>query len=271
METFGVTLASVEILSASTLAFRFLRDGGESVVFTPGQFFRFTFTDEKGEFERSYSLCNYGSLADSSILDLVISRVEGGRATEYLFAAEPGVRAQVSGPYGRLLLPETLPSRLFMVATSVGIAPFLPMLAPVSEALSREELEVYFLFGVRDSAEFLYQSLLTDYAKAHPRFHLCVCYSRKMPPEPRPFEFPGYVEVRITALTPDPESDRFLLCGNPAMIDDTYNILKQRGFGPRQVTREKYVFARETGATLIKEMTAEQKQLLAEKMKKFQK
>ncbi|MCB1693027.1 MAG: hypothetical protein KDI19_09695, partial [Pseudomonadales bacterium] len=150
MSHFNVTLERTRRLSASTLDFRFRRDDGETVSFEPGQFFRFTFTDDDGEFERSYSLCNYDeSETPTSALDLVVSWVDGGRASKLLFSGAPNISARVTGPYGRLLIPAQLPRRLFLVATSVGIAPYMPMLARLATPLARGEVQVYFLFGAR--------------------------------------------------------------------------------------------------------------------------
>jgi ferredoxin-NADP reductase len=266
---FNVTLKRIRHLSPSTDDFRFVRDDGDAVKYEPGQFFRFTFEDEDGEFERSYSLCNVSD--ENGVLDLVISKVENGRATRLLFAAEEGFGASATGPYGRLVLPDPLPARLFLVATSVGIAPFMPMLRSLEKALDEGEVEVHFYFGARDPGEFLYESFLVDYQERFSGFSLTMCYSRAMPKNPRDFEVSGYVQDHLFELALDPALDHLLLCGNPKMIDDVYPRLKQLGFGPRRVTREKYVFARESGATLKKQMTEAQKKLLAEKMAKYSK
>ncbi|MEX0943901.1 MAG: FAD-binding oxidoreductase [Pseudomonadales bacterium] len=270
MSGFEVTLQRVRRLSSSTLDFRFARTDGHNVDFEPGQFFRFTFRDEKGAFERSYSLCNYGNdVHGSPFLDLVISWVDGGRASQYLFNCEPGIKATVTGPYGRLVLPEPMPRRLFLVATSVGIAPFMPMLTRLAKVIDEGETEVHFFFGVRSPEEFIYEQLLTRYMGVHPGFQLTLCYSREMPKVPRAFERRGYVQDAIATMPLDPADDRFLLCGNPAMIDDVFAALKERGFTGKQVVREKYVYARETGAVKVKAMTQAQRKLLAEKTKKY--
>jgi ferredoxin-NADP reductase len=126
-------------------------------------------------------------------LRLVISGVDGSRAT-LLFNAAPGLSARVTGPYGRLVLPDVLPQRLFLLATSVGIAPYLPMLEVLAETLSRGELQMHFMFGVRDPGEFLYATLLMGYAEKYPDFHLVICYSRQMPATPASHDHSGYVQ-----------------------------------------------------------------------------
>lgn len=259
---FEVTLTRIRELSESTRDFQFVRQDGEQLDYKPGQFFRFVFEDNEGEFERSYSLCNYEELYGDT-LDLVISKVEGGRATRLLFNCAEGLTAKVTGPFGRLVLPEADPGRLIMVATSVGLAPYLPMLR---ELETREISEVVLLLGVRDRTEFIYGDLLRRYAGPHDFFELRFCISREAPAAADD-EFAGYVTEQLQALAPDPERDHVLLCGNPAMIDDAWGYLKELNFRPKKVVREKYVFAREKKASNA--LTDDQKKLIAEKMKKY--
>lgn len=273
MESFNAKLTRIVKLSDSTRDFRFIAD--QDVEFEPGQFYRFTFTDEQGQFERSYSLCNFLEDANGPVMDLVISTVTGGRASRLLFSAEEGLSAKVTGPFGRLVLPKEMPKRLFLVATSVGIAPFMPMLAQLRQRWqSGETTEVYFLYGTRDHHEFVYGDVLTEFAAVNPGFHLHLCLSRCDPDDSLSInQTRGYVQDVLFSMPLNPETDHVLLCGNPGMIDDCYPKLKDLGFGVRQVIREKYVFAKDktTQQGASKKMSEEQKALLAEKMKKYQK
>jgi ferredoxin-NADP reductase len=272
-EKFKVTLKRIRRLSDSTLDFRFERDDGETVEFEPGQFFRFTFEDDEGEFERSYSLCNFGEEVNrTSFLDLVVSTVEGGRASQVLFNCEAGITVDACGPFGRLLVPAPLPKRLFLVATSVGIAPYMPMLGVLSSALEGEEgedVEVNLLFGVRTRDEFLYSDEILAINSEFDNFKLAMCYSRNNLEDQQAFEFKGYVTDQLNRLSPAPDTDHVLLCGNPQMIDDCFGLLKSQGFKARQVVREKYVFAKDKKVVKKATLSEEQKRLIAEKLKKF--
>ena len=282
---FEIKLESVRQLSDSTREFRFVRTDGERLAYKPGQFYRFTFTDEAGDFERSYSLCNYSELYGQH-LDLVISRVKGGRATKHLFNdtlldgglsgglsdglsdGEQGLTASVTGPYGRLVLPDELPARLMLVATSVGIAPFMPMLKTLESKLAAGALQLVLLLGARDRSEFLYKEVLLDLAGKHHNLALRVCYSREKKAE-APFERTGYVTAQLPSLAPDAARDHCLLCGNPQMVDDFWGELQSLGFRHKQVIREKYEFARPSGKVAMgagQPPTDAQKKLIAEKL-----
>jgi ferredoxin--NADP+ reductase len=271
--SFEVVLKEQNILSSTTRDFRFLRTDGKSVEFRPGQFYRFNFDDERGSFERSYSLCNAENSTDGNInskhLDLVISIVENGRTSRLLFSGTPNVKATVTGPYGRLVVPDILPKRLFLIATSVGMAPYIPIIKELEGQLRDKGLEIHFLYGVRDSSEFIYGDLLESFAEQYDHFHLYTCYSREKVAGKNAYE--GYVQNRLKALTPNPESDHFLLCGNPLMIDTVYEQLKEVGFLVKQVVREKYVFAKDPVKKPAKNMSVDDKKLLEQYTKKYAK
>lgn len=265
---FRVRLDRIRKLSESTCDYRFMRLDGERTDYEPGQFFRFVFTDDNGAFERSYSLCNVENL-HSDILDLVISKVEGGRATNLLFNCDIGIEANLTGPFGRLVMPDPQPDHLVMVATSVGLAPYLPMLAKLAVLPNSERpSKVTLLLGVRDRSEFIYRDYLLEYAAAHDDFDLKLCLSREAPTES--YERTGYVNAQLESMALSPKKHHVLLCGNPNMIDNAWDYLKGLGFGSKQVVREKYVFAKEAKKE-AKALTDEQKKLIAEKMKKYQK
>jgi len=274
-----VELVQVDWLSESTMAFRFTPRNGESISFKPGQFFRFTFTDELGSFERSYSLCNLENSVESgkietSLFDLVISKVEKGRATRLLFSASPGLVASVSGPFGRLVIPKILPPRIVLVATSVGIAPYLPMLRQLEVPLAEKKVKLVLLFGVRDKSEILYDEFLIGYQQEFPQeVDLRISLSRECDVSDESIAdhvHPGYVQRQFEQLDLDATHDLVMLCGNPGMVDECFDYLKHQGFGVRQVIREKYVFAKDPVVPpKPKDLTDEQRKLIAEKMKKY--
>ena len=259
---FTVRLERVRTLSESTRDFRFACAANTSLDYIPGQFYRFVFSDAQGEFERSYSLCNFDELYGQH-MDLVVSKVDNGRATNLLFNCREGLEAAVTGPFGRLTLPKEVPGRLVMVATSVGLAPYMPIL---KELETSGFSEVLLLLGVRDRSEFIYADVLKNYVEQHDYIELRLCLSREK--ATAGYEYDGYVNAQIERLDVNPDSDHFLLCGNPEMIDDAWGYLKKNSFKAKNVVREKYVFARDARSS-GKPLTAEQKQLIADKLEKY--
>jgi NAD(P)H-flavin reductase len=54
----------------------------------------------------------------------------------------------------------------------------------------------------------------------------------------------GYVQQILAELAPDPARDIAYLCGNPDMVDATFEALKAAGLPLPQIRREKYVSSR---------------------------
>jgi len=261
------SLIAVESLSASTRLFRF-ETGGEHLPFIAGQFYRFTFTDAAGLFERSYSFSQFDPKLPLSQFELVISAVAGGRATDLLFNAELGLTVQLKGPYGRLILPTDDKRRLVLVATSVGVAPFLPMLQSLEAGEYQRFDSVHLLFGVRDPTEVLFQEALLRLRSKASWFELTVHCSRSQDSAAE-WQYSGYVTNGLTQLALDPKSDHVLVCGNPKMVDDVYAVLRARQFGPRSVIREKYVFAVQEKSLQGPSRSSADEALLQQKMKAY--
>jgi ferredoxin-NADP reductase len=272
IENFELNLETIRVLSETTREFRFVRTDGKPVTYLPGQFYRFSFEDDSGSFERSYSLANFnGPVGCSAKLDLLISYVKGGRASRYLFDRDPSalvqsLRCTAKGPYGRLVLPSKIPKRLIMVATSVGLAPFMPILNQLDQVMLTDPVTVALILGVRSPDEFIYADKLIAYEQSHPNFSLTVCYSRQMPGDGDTRAMPGYVQEGLFKMDLEPLDDHVLLCGNPRMIDDVFGKMKIMGFGVRNVVREKYVYARESASPKKQVPGEAHKRLIAEKL-----
>ena len=262
------SLIAVESLSASTRLFRF-EAGSARLPFVAGQFYRFTFTDATGEFERSYSFSQFDPRLPQGQFELVISAVAGGRATELLFNAQLGLTVQLKGPFGRLVLPADEKRRVVLVATSVGVAPFLPMLRSLEAGERQRFGSVHLLFGVRDPTEVLFQEELLRLQADSEWFDLTVYYSRTIDPAALAWQQPGYVTAGLIRLDLNPTQDHVLVCGNPQMVDDVYGVLRTMKFGPRSVIREKYVFAVQEKALKTVLPSNEDDALLKQKMMEY--
>lgn len=216
--------------------FVFRRVDGEALSFVPGQFLMLHYDD--GEpFKRSYSLSSV--VEEGEGIEMVVSFVEDGRGCAVLFGMEPGDRVEATGPYGRFTLRGDDPQRYIFVGTGTGVAPYRTMVPSLEKKLD-EGVEVILVEGVRTAAELLFRESFTALgARENAAFH--ACYSREEPPTGEENARRGYVTQTLADLEPTPERDIVYLCGNPAMVDDAVALLKERGFPPRSIRREKYI------------------------------
>lgn len=205
-----------------------------------GQFITIHFEKDGKAIKRSYSLANPPKNAKQ--LEFAAGYVASGPGSEYLFALQSGDTVTLSGPYGRLILPEASPKRFFFVATSTGITPYRAMLPDLGKRLELEpNLEICFLLGARQLEDAIYSKEFQAFCAQHPRTHFIACLSRAEQEFKSPEIFSGYVQAKLQSLAPNCETDMVFLCGNPGMIDACFDVLKNRGFESSQVIREKYI------------------------------
>jgi ferredoxin-NADP reductase len=218
----------------------------QAMSYSPGQFISIHLPHPEGEekpIRRSYSIATIIPNTDAvTSIEIVLTIVEDGIASQFLDNAKAGDEVEISGPYGALTLPEELPSRLFLVATSTGVAPYRTML-PTLEALlnSDTEIDIELILGVSSEKECLFADDFREFSLKYPHFQFNACYSRHTEGALAEDEYKGYVQERLEALAPNPKNDLVYLCGNPKMVDGCTGLLTELGFSPRQVKREKYV------------------------------
>lgn len=206
-----------------------------------GQFITIHFEKDGKAIKRSYSLAN--APGNRKQLEFAAGYVEAGPGTEYLFALKPGDNVTVSGPYGRLILPQhTTPGRYIFIATSTGITPYRAMLPALETLLKQQpELDITILLGARQAEDAIYEAEFRAFCETHPNTHFITCLSRANKAACDEGVFFGYVQDKLLELNPNSATDMVFLCGNPGMIDACFELLKNRGFESAQVIREKYI------------------------------
>ena len=243
MQTQSIRLIDNQPISENARVLRFKKIDGSAFSFRPGEFVSLHIPSADGEvLKRSYSVATLTETPDNAdILEVVASFVENGRATHWFWHTPAGAEIEFAGPHGQLVLPTEAPSRLILIATGTGVAPYRSMLAQMRPWLA-QGLPIHVLFGVRQRNEAFYLEDFRAQARAFPSFSFTLCMSRES--SDAADEYHGRVTGRLAELHPNAESDLVYLCGNPAMVDEVFANLKEKGFGVRSVRREKYVFAR---------------------------
>lgn len=240
INTFTITLAESFMISPKVKHFIFTCDLSPAFHFVPGQFITIHFERDGKTLRRSYSIANEPQ--QNNKIEFAAGYVEGGPGTDLLFNLKPGDNIQINGPFGRLILKDELPKRYILVATSTGITPFRAMLNQLSQRLQEyPNLEVVILQGVQKKEDLLYSNDFLTFSQTHPTVRFLPCFSRESTDALQDGEFSGYVQQTFPELNLNPEQDMVYLCGNPGMIDDAFNALKDRSFVIQQVIREKYI------------------------------
>ena len=246
VEKFDLILDHAEKITPHVLHMEFHRADGKALDYVPGQFITCLFTKDGAIKRRSYSIATIAGQTDK--IQIALTYVKDGIASETLFNLKPGEALPAMGPVGRLIMaddPEK--SRYILVATSTGVSPYRSMLPSLAKRFSeRPDFAVDLLLGVQYRADLLYIQDFVEFALKHPKqFRLHAHLSREdLANNKASYECSGHVQTEFADLKLNPEGDVVYLCGNPDMIDESYAELTELGFAVKDVRREKYISSR---------------------------
>lgn len=217
-------------------------ENSEKFNFIPGQFITFLFKTAEGLTKRrSYSIASQTSPAD--LIEIAVSYVPNGLASEILFNLKPGDVLNALGPVGKLILQEPeLKKRHILIGTGTGMAPYRAMLNLLAEKINQDpDFKIIILFGAQYFQDLLY---LEDFICFKNKYKNNCIFRAQLSREKsleQDFLYSGYVQTAFDHLNLDPENDLIFLCGNPNMIDSAFMDLQLRGFESKNIKREKYI------------------------------
>jgi ferredoxin--NADP+ reductase len=243
---FNATVLAREDLSETVFLLRVKPDAAEPPRFEPGQFVQVGLPietpakDGSGVLrlrlqKRSYSLAS--APGDAQGYELCLALVGQGRLTPALHKLEPGGRLFLdTRPLGRFTLADIPATRdLVLVATGTGVAPYVSMRrAYVGKSRWKRMAIVH---GVRTPTDLCFRKELEESAKKDASFVYVPIVSREKD-RSRWSGLTGRVQQaldpqrlkELAGIALSPKSCHVLLCGNPAMIDETRALLEKRGF-----------------------------------------
>ena len=236
---FSLILEHSYMLSPNVKHFIFKRPSPEIMTYIPGQFVTLHLEHPEKIYRRSYSIANVPT--NHNLIEFAASYITGGVASELLFKLNPGDKLTATGPFGRLILKDELPSRYILIATGTGVTPYRSMRNQLQQLLDQHpNLNILLLQGASTSQDILYGEEFLDWAQ-HPRVTFRAYLSKEQNPNIQENQYKGYVQTAFPDINLNPTQDLIYLCGNPGMIDDSFEQLKNYGFESHQIIREKYI------------------------------
>jgi len=243
---------SVHHWNDSLFSFTTTRD--QALRFDNGHFVMIGLPVDGKPLMRAYSIAsaNY-----EEQLEFFSIKVQDGPLTSRLQHLKPGDEILVSRkPTGTLVITDLLPGKnLYLFATGTGLAPFMSI---IRDFETYEKFEkVILLHGVRTVSELAYQDYITKELPQHE--FLGEMISEKLIYYPTVTREPYRNRGRLTDLANsgklfedigmppfDPAVDRAMICGSPAMLKDTCDLLDASGFkiSPRIGVAGDYVIER---------------------------
>lgn len=217
--------------------------------FKAGQFTRLALEIDGEVVSRPFSLVN---APDERPLDFYFIEVPDGQLSTRLAQLKTGDDIMVAPKASGLLTLDQLPEakHLYLLSTGTGVGPFMSI---IKTALAWDLFEkVTLVHAVRYQSELTYQSTIAEVqAKQPDNFVYVPMVSR----EQCDFALSGRIPQAIedgrlehwTGTEIGPEQSQVMLCGNPAMIQETMDLLiEKRGMKkhsrrePGQISIEKY-------------------------------
>ena len=147
--------------------------------FIPGQLIQLVSKPgEEGSVIRNYSVASWPD--GTNRLELIITYLEGGAMSEYLFReAKVGDEFVYRGPMGIFTLPDKLTEReIYMVSTGSGVSPFRSMINYIAEYnIPFKKIKLF--FGTRTQKDLLYRDEFEALEKLLPNFEYVPCLSQE--------------------------------------------------------------------------------------------
>ena len=230
------TILSLQRWSDKLLSFRLSRP--ESWRFVPGQFARLGLPLENGGMVwRAYSMT---SASWDEHLEFFSIVVPDGLFTSRLARLQVGDEVLLDNKANGFFTVDRLPDGddLWLLATGTGLAPYLSILQ--QPEVWQRFARIVLVHCVRDVSELAYRAEIAA-LRQHPLWQEWGERLQYVPVVTRHAEA-GMLQQRIPALLASGElaeaaglpltveHSRFMICGNPAMVEDTHRQLMKMGF-----------------------------------------
>lgn len=216
--------------------------------FVAGQFTSLALEIDGERVARPYSFL---SAPGQLPLEFFFYTATGGVLSNAMLDLQPGDSIWLKKKANGFFTLSEVPSAtdLWMFGTGTGIAPFFSILK-TEEPWERFE-KVILVHGVRADADLRYQELIETIQRDRPgRFLFKAFVTREDVPGTYRGRIPAAIAdgnlEKFCARTLSPEKSQIMLCGNPDMVKESVEVLKERGFkknrrrAPGQITVENY-------------------------------
>lgn len=238
MITFHTNLLDKKTLPGDVDLLRFSTPPGFS--FTAGQYVVLTVPHEVLPVKRLYSIASPS--IEPSYFELLIKRVAGGLASNYLQNLVVGQSLEFQGPAGQFSLKETPADKVFL-STGTGLAPVRSML--LSNPAHKQQFHLF--WGLPNLGELYLFDELKTLALRDPLFSFSIHLSREQNLDAISKENQHYFSLgRINTgidrliLSQPQNSLEYYICGRREMVESTREYLYSQHIDKERVFFERY-------------------------------
>ncbi len=240
MQTYQTILTKKTVFPNDVDLFQFSLDNPKEIVFTPGQYIILKVPNGASFVNRLYSIASTSTQIGS--FELLIKRVQGGLASNYINTFMMGQKIEFSGPAGQFSLKNTPLAKVFLT-TGTGIAPIRSFILS-----NKGHAQKYHLFwGMPTIADLYLLDELKEIAKNDPHFKFSVCLSKEPSLEIIDTADQGYFslghvnEAALGLVKGLPQNSlEFYICGRREVVESLREYLYTHGIDRSLVYFERY-------------------------------
>ena len=203
--------------------------------FTAGQFTKLGLEIDGERVQRAYS---YVNAPGNENLEFYLVNVPEGKLSPRLHAMQPGDELMVVSDAAGFFVLDEVPDcdTLWMLATGTAIGPYLSIL---QEGIGLERFNhLVLVHAVRYAADLSYLPLMLELQERYAgKLRIQTVVSRETVSGSLTGRVPALIDSgeleQAVGLTMTTENSHIMLCGNPQMVRDTQQLLKEN----RQMTK----------------------------------
>lgn len=216
--------------------------------FRAGQFTRLALEIDGEMVARPYSFVNG---PDNPLHEFYFITVPDGPLTRELVRLQPGDALHIAPRGAGFFVLDELPvaDTLWLLSTGTALGPFLSILS--TPDVWQRYRNVVLVHAVRTAAELTYQDRIQAFLGEHPQqLQFIPFVSREAAGSAIQDRVPAAISDRRleerAGFEFDAAGSQVMICGNPAMVRDTVQVLEARGLKrnrrrePGQITTEQY-------------------------------
>jgi Na+-transporting NADH:ubiquinone oxidoreductase subunit F len=210
----------------------------EGIKFKAGQYVQLEvpkYEKTKGTEFRAYSIAS--SAQESGALELMITKVPDGAVSVFVHDyLKEGQELTLRGPFGDFMLHDS-DREILLIATGSGLAPIRSILFQLVKEQSPRKTT--FFFGARNAKDLMYFDQLKELEGKLPDYEFVPALSR--PTEEDGWEGEtGRVTDLIKRRVEKGAAKDVYICGNPEMVEDCVELLKEKGIPEERIFFDKF-------------------------------
>ncbi|MDQ6927252.1 MAG: FAD-binding oxidoreductase [Actinomycetota bacterium] len=227
------------LTSTGTVRISFRAFDTESFRFNPGQFIGIQL-ELAGYGWRKTPYCIVSPPTTDGTFQLLVRLVPEGPLSIYLGSLSVGDVIAFRGPLGRSMVPKEFDTDLVLLATGVGVGPFLSLVQVLTDQGFRRAIRLF--WGLRLLDDLCLLDVLDGLVRRNPRFSYNVTLSQ---PPSGWAGLSGRLTESVPPLLPNLGETRYLLVGNGAMIEEMAAALSDLGVDRSFIYQEPFFNVRQ--------------------------